>query len=137
MGAGLFPPPVAEPIVTTTGLVAATNFTVVSFYGSKINGICMFHAYVTYTPPDPDGAGPLLPPTLPDKAGGSNIVDTLIATLPSGYRPPTTINFAWGDGTVDGEGYTNTTGGLWLRTISTDQVMPTGRNIRITGTFIL
>ncbi|ATI18807.1 hypothetical protein SEA_DIANE_23 [Streptomyces phage Diane] len=129
MSASLYPPPKATPTVTTTGLTAATDFTVVSFYGSKINGVCMVHCYVTYTPsPSTD--------TLPPTANNANIADTLMCTLPEDYWPPNVVNFTWGDGTVDGEGYINTTGGVRLRTISTDQVMPTGRNIRVTSTFI-
>jgi hypothetical protein len=121
---------VATPTVTTTGLTASTNFTVAGFYGSKINGVCMVHCYVTYTPsPSTD--------TLPPSPNNANIADTQCAVLPAGYWPPTTVNFTWGDGTIDGEGYINSTGGVWLRTISTDQVMPTGRNIRITSTFTL
>lgn len=130
MGASLYPPPVEAPVTTTTGLIAATDFAVVSFYGSKINGVCMVHCYLTYSPNPTTN-------TIAPSAGTANLTDTQVATLPDGYRPPTTINFIWGDGAESGEGYVTSAGAVWIRTTDYNQAIVNGKNLRITATFTL
>lgn len=139
MGASLYPPPVAPdptPTTTTSGLVAADSFGVNSFYGSKVNGVCMVHVYVVFNGWDDPAVSGTANPLAPT-SGTGNLADTMIATLPSGYRPPTTINFVWGDGGEDGEGYINTSGGVYIRTVTYNQPITVGKNLRVTATFTL
>jgi hypothetical protein len=109
---------------TTSGLVAATDFTVNSFSGRKVNGITTVHIYLQYT-----GTGLTISPS-----PGGNLGDLTIATLPSGWRPPEVINAAEGDGTTIGEVTIGTTGIVSLRATVTS--IATGRNMRITATWI-
>ncbi|MCI3272153.1 hypothetical protein [Streptomyces cylindrosporus] len=106
---------------TTSGLVAATNFTVNSFFASRSpGGSVLVHCYLNYT-----GAG--------ITATSGNISDTTLCTLPSGWFPPTVINAVWGDGSEDGECTIGTTGAVTLR--SATATIPTGRNIRMTASW--
>jgi hypothetical protein len=108
---------------TTSGLVAATDFSVNSFSGRKVSGITTIHAYCEYT-----GAG------INVAAVGDNIADTSMCTLPSGWRPPEIINAEWGSGSVDGECTISTAGVVSLRSTLND--IATGSNIRVTATWI-
>lgn len=107
-----------DPTVVTTGLVAATDFTVNDFYASKSGRIVFVHCYLLYS-----GA------TITATSG--NISDTTLCTLPVGWRPPTTINAAWGDGAEDGECTIGTGGAITLR--SSVANIPTARNFRVTA----
>ncbi|MBD9731187.1 hypothetical protein IGX29_05015 [Streptomyces sp. H28] len=110
------------PEIVTTGLVGATDFTVVDFYGSRSGRSVMVHCYLTYTGASyPAGYGGI----------GSNWPDLLAATLPTGWRPPTTMNTGWGDGINDGECTIGSSGQITLRSAFNN--MPTGRNLRITA----
>jgi hypothetical protein len=104
---------------TTSGLVAATNFTVNSFYASRSGGAVFVHCYLNYT------GGTIT-------ATSGNINDTLMCTLPSGWRPPTTINAIWGS-SVDGECTIGTTGLVTLR--SSNGNVTNGLNLRMTASW--
>lgn len=106
---------------TTSGLTAATDFTVNSFSGRKVSGITTVVVFVQYT-----GAGLTLT--------SGNLVDTLACTLPVGWRPPETINATWGDGTESGECTIGTTGSITLR--SSNLSIPNNRGVRITSAWI-
>lgn len=108
---------------TTTGLTAATDFTVTSFYGRRSKGTVTINALLAYS-----GA------TI--TATDGNIADTAICTLPSGWRPEyDTIIGHWGDGVESGE-FTCTTGGVCtLRTSDGD--IENGRNVRLSLVFNL
>lgn len=108
---------------TTSGLTAGANFTVNSFSGRRVNGITTVHVYCQYT-----GTG--INVTNP----GDNIADTTMATLPSGWRPPETINACWGSGSVDGECTISNTGVVSLRSTLND--IATNANIRVTAVWI-
>ena len=109
-------------VSTTSGLTAATNFTVNSFYGAKKGGVCTIHCYVQRTTS-----------TL-SQTSGNITPDTLMCTVPSGYRPPVELNASWGDGTSFGEAAVYPDGRVMLRTAISD--ITSGRNIRFTCTFI-
>lgn len=109
---------------TTSGLTPATDFTVNSFSGRKVSGVTTVHIYLQYT-----GTGLTVSPN-----PGGNLGDVTIATLPSGWRPPETINALEADGSTMGEVTISTGGIVSLRvTVST---ISTGRNMRITATWI-
>ncbi|MFH8414349.1 hypothetical protein [Streptomyces collinus] len=125
MGASLYPPPVATPTVVTSGFTPTSGFTLNGFTGRKHNGVCTVQVYVQVVT------------ALTPSAGTSNFADVTVGTLPSGYRPPVVVNGAWGDGSVSGECVINPDGTVDLRSTDTDQSSPAGRNIRITGTYVL
>ncbi|MEU9972355.1 hypothetical protein [Streptomyces sp. NPDC051014] len=106
---------------TTSGLVAATDFTVNSFSGRKASGTTTVVVFVQYT-----GSGLAL--------SSGNLIDTLMCTLPAGWRPPETINATWGDGTESGECTIGTTGQITLR--SSNLSIPQNRGIRVTSGWI-
>lgn len=108
--------------VTSSGLTAATDWSINSFSGRKDNGITTVHVYLSYT-----GAG--------ITQTGTNIGDTLMATLPSGWRPPETINVGIGNGAAIGECTLGTTGSITLRAI-TANVSTSSPNFRITASWI-
>jgi hypothetical protein len=108
---------------TTTGLTAGTDFSVNTFSGRRVNGVTTVHVYCQYTGTGINVAAP-----------GDNIVDTTMATLPSGWRPPETMNTNWGSGNVDGECTISSAGVISLRSTLNDIV--TNANIRVTATWI-
>lgn len=113
---------VAVDASTTSGLTAATNFSVNSFYGAKKGGICTIFTNCQRTTS-----------TLTQTSG--NITpDTLMCTVPSGYRPPIELNGIWGDGTSFGEAAFYPDGTIYLRTAVSDIIAT--RNLRFTMTFI-
>ncbi|MGW1796956.1 hypothetical protein ACWCQN_13315 [Streptomyces sp. NPDC001984] len=107
---------------TSSGLVAATDFTVGSFSGRKVNGITTVEVFCTYT-----GAG--------ITQTGTNITDTLMATLPAGWRPPETINASFGNGSAVGE-CTIGTGGLVTLRCVTANISTSSPNFRVTQSWI-
>lgn len=116
---------------TTTGLVAATGFSVTSFSGRKINGITTVAFLVNRT------GAPI--PELGSNFG--NITDTNMCTLPVGWRPPETISANWGNGSVDGECTITSTGVVTLRSISGQanaaaDGIATGTNPRVSASWI-
>lgn len=109
---------------TSSGLSPAANFTVNSFSGRKVNGITTVHMYLQYT-----GTSLDISPN-----PGGNLGDITIATLPTGWRPPETINALEADGTTMGEVTISSGGTVSLRvTVSS---IPNGRNMRITAVWI-
>jgi hypothetical protein len=108
---------------TTSGLVAATNFSVNSFSGRKVNGITTVNGSVQYT-----GAG--INVTNP----GDNIADTAICTLPTGWRPSEAVNCIWSDGSRDGEASIATSGVVTIRTTLND--ITTSANLRFYTSWI-
>lgn len=107
---------------TTSGLVAATNFTVNSFLGRKVSGVTILDMYVQYT-----GSG--------ISAASGNIADTQICTVPSGWRPPDqTINGIWDTGTNYGGFVIGTDGITTLRTAVTS--IATNNNFRLHISFV-
>ena len=107
---------------TSSGLTAGAGFTVLGFSGRKVSGVTTVHCYLSY-----DGSG-----LNPDATG--NLADITMCTLPSGWRPPETINTTFGDGVQDGECTISTSGVVSLRSVFSN--IETGRNIRATAVWI-
>jgi hypothetical protein len=108
---------------TTTGLTAGTDFSVNSFSGRRSKGTVILDMYLNYT-----GAG--------ITATTGNIADTLICTVPAGWRPPhQTINGAWDSGAECGGFVLGTDGLTNIRTAS--DTISTGANLRLQAIFNL
>ncbi|NUS26135.1 MAG: hypothetical protein HOV92_18190 [Streptomyces sp.] len=89
---------------TTSGLTAATGFSVNSFLGRKVSGVTVLDIYMQRTGAD-------------ITATGGNITDTQICTVPAGWRPPDqTINGTWDNGAAEGGWVVGTDGVCTLRT---------------------
>lgn len=109
---------------TTSGLVAATDFTVNNFWANRQGATVILDMYLQYT-----GAG--------ITATDGNIADTAICTVPSGWRPnsASTINGGWDDGSESGGFVIGTDGICTLRT--SDGSIATSVNIRMHVAFNL
>jgi hypothetical protein len=128
VGASLYPPPVADPVVTTvvtSGLTPGAGVTVNNFQGRKINGVCSFGFDLAVTTKFNAGA------TAP-----YNLADTVIATLPDGYRPARTVTALYSTGYADGECDVTTNGEVTIRTTNTYSI-EVGETIRCSGAFVL
>lgn len=111
----------APDSTTTTGLVAATDFSVNAFYGRRSKGTVVLDIYLQYT-----GAGLT--------ATTGNITDTACCTAPSGWRPPhTTIVGTWDSGVESGGFVIGTDGVCTLRTASDN--INTNANLRLQAVF--
>ncbi|WP_420312542.1 hypothetical protein ACOB87_37905 [Streptomyces sp. YS-B37] len=125
MGATLYPPPVASPTVTTTGLTPGSGVTVNNFMGRKINGVCSFAFDLAVT--TKFNAGSTAP---------YNLADVVIATLPSGYWPARTVTAIYSTGFADGECDVTADGNVTIRTTNTYSI-EVGETIRCSGAFVL
>lgn len=114
----------AAVTTSTTGLTAGSGFTVTNFFGYSTCGVYTVHTYMTKT-------GSAL---TADSAG--NLTDTTMCTLPSGWRPPTTLNAIWGNGTTAGEATVDNTGVVTLRTATANGSITVSSNIRMTLTWV-
>lgn len=106
--------------VTTTGLVAATGFTVSAFSGRKRSGVSFVDVFVTRSGAD-------MTPS------GGNIADTAMCTLPEGWWPPELINAQWGNGLADGECTIGSDGQILLR--SANGTIGNNTNLRVTASW--
>lgn len=79
-----------SPTVITTGLTAASGFTVTNFSGYKIGHTAYIFATVTNTSAISMSSGNITP-------------DVTIASLPSGWWPLDAVNGIYGNGAMDGE----------------------------------
>lgn len=117
-----------DPTTVTTGLVAATGFSVADFearrLGSRLVSFTATLLNVSST-------------ALMSGTNNGNIAgDPVIATLPSGWGPNEVVAAVWDNGTVFGGAVIGTGGGISLRTITYNQAVGTGTNIRVAGTYI-
>ncbi|WP_028814425.1 hypothetical protein [Streptomyces flavidovirens] len=111
------------PTITTTGLVAASGFSVNDFRGARSGNVIVLDMYVQRT-----GAAIALT--------SGNLPDTAACTAPAGWRPTHgTINGDWDDGTATGGFVIGTDGLCTLRTSTGD--IATGRNLRMHVSFIV
>ncbi|WP_328932617.1 MULTISPECIES: hypothetical protein [unclassified Streptomyces] len=111
---------------TTSGLVAATNFTTSSFSARKTCGVCTVVVVMTRsgTTVTADSAG--------------NITDTLAATLPSGWRPSQTVlGLIDKGGAADGSATILNDGTITLKTLSPTATIASGANVTVTATYVL
>ncbi|MET9510752.1 hypothetical protein ABZX62_20220 [Streptomyces flavidovirens] len=111
------------PTITTTGLTAASGFSVLDFRGSRSGNVIVLDMYVQRT-----GAAIALT--------SGNLPDTDICTVPAGWRPTHgTMNGDWDDGTATGGFVIGTSGVCTLRSSTGD--IATSRNLRMHATFII
>ncbi|MFI6334124.1 hypothetical protein [Streptomyces sp. NPDC050535] len=111
---------------TTSGLVAATGFSITSFSGTKVNGITFVNCVIQRT-----GAA------IAELATNSgDITDILCATLPAGWRPSETTTVLWGTTVNDGRASVSTTGDITLITTSGSGGIGTNATMRISFMWI-
>lgn len=103
---------------TTSGLTAATGFSVNNFWATRQGATVTLDMYINRTGAD-------------ITATTGNIADTLCCTAPAGWIPnsASTIIGIWGDGTATGDFVIGTDGACTLRTASSNIV--SGRNLRL------
>jgi len=112
---------------TTTGLVAATDWSVNSFSGRKSAGV----VYVTV---DISRSGATFTPA---NTSGNVTPDLLVATIPTGFRPNQSLYIMASTGIGHGSLRVNTDGTCELLTWIPDPVTITsGSNLRFTYTYI-
>lgn len=111
---------------TTSGVVDASGFSTSSFVGRKVSGMTFIELFTNRT-----GAS-----IAEGATNTGNIADTLVATLPSGWRPQETINCICGNGSVDGEAVIGSDGTITLRSISGNTGWASGSNLRFTSVWV-
>ncbi|NEA19810.1 hypothetical protein [Streptomyces halstedii] len=123
----VYQPPAAPVEMTTTGAVAASGFSLLSWRARRKNGMCSFVLEVTRT-----GA-----PITATAAG--NIDDTDVATIPGGWRPfsPGDVEAPACDGYGDGVARVNPSGTVSIRTWSGGGQLVSPRTIRISAAYVL
>ncbi|WP_405930313.1 hypothetical protein [Streptomyces sp. NBC_00827] len=111
----------------SSGATAATDWSVVSFEGRKVNGITTINAFCNRT-------GAAIAELV---AGSGNITDTAMVTLPVGWRPPSNHEGLWGNGTNDGSVViSSTTGIITVRSTSGSAGIASGSNVRVSASWI-
>lgn len=111
---------------TTSGATAATGFSLTSFSGRRVNGITTVVVVLSRT-------GANIGETA---AGTGNISNTDIATLPSGWRPPETLETIFNNGVNDGAVTIATNGVMTADTTSGSSGIENGSTIRVCGMWI-
>ncbi|MFR9795503.1 hypothetical protein ACL02U_06280 [Streptomyces sp. MS06] len=119
-----YQPPV-EVESTSSGAVAASGFSVLSFYARRTHGVCTFALYLLRSGAD-----------ITSNSAG-NITDLPVGTLPSGWTPPFDIECVASDGFASGACRITASGDLLLRTWSGNAVLATGHNLRVAGTYVM
>lgn len=119
-----------DPTITTTGLVAASGFTVVDFTGKREGHTVT----VDMTLSRNAGAG-----TIPQSAAdtGNIASDPSLATLPSGWWPDNVVIGIWSSGAVAGDVTLGTTGFVTLRTITGSTGITEGAVVRVSASWIV
>lgn len=108
---------------TTSGLTAATGFSVNNFWASRQGATVTLDLYLNRTGADIS------------QTSGNITPDVLAATVPSGWAPnsASTITGIWGNGACSGEFVIGTDGACTLRTASAN--IASGSNLRFHITF--
>ncbi|MFD6416012.1 hypothetical protein [Streptomyces sp. NPDC060194] len=109
---------------TTSGLVAATGFTVTSFSGYRFFGVVSVNLYLQATTGVTVGANT------------ENITDTQFCTIPEGWRPQDILSVSWGSGAMVGEGIIRPNGIVDLRSVGYNTSIPVGANIRMSACYV-
>ncbi|MCI3240301.1 hypothetical protein [Streptomyces spinosisporus] len=116
-----------DPTEITTGVTAATNYSVSQFVARRVGDEVYVNLLITKT------GG-----TLAADSNTENIVgDPTIATLPAGWWPSEAVGAAWDNGIVNGQCVISTSGTVDLRTISYNQSVANSTNIRVTASYTL
>src|SRR5687768_7252473 len=111
---------------TTSGLVAATDFTTSSFAGYKAKGSTTVSVIVTYTSLT----------TITSSSAG-NISDKVCATLPVGWRPPFTVVTSFDrSGVADGSVSIGPDGKCTLKTLAPNATIGDGNNLSFMATWV-
>ncbi|GAA3237336.1 hypothetical protein [Streptomyces lavendulae] len=119
-------PPAESPTVITAGAVAASGYSLSSYHARRIGGVSSFTVAVNRS-----GS------TITSPAGG-NIPDSPLVTLPVGWRPAYDMELVASDGFGDGAAYlSSTTGVITLRTWSAGGTLQNGRDIRLSGAYVM
>lgn len=113
-------------VTLSTSLTAATGFTLISAAHRKTGDITTVTGYLTRS-------GTTLNTT---SSTSSNFTDTLLATLPTGFRPPIVITCVWGNGLSSGEALIDTDGTVTIRNGDYNQPISNGDNLRFTATWV-
>lgn len=118
---------VPPPVVTTTssGATAGAGFSVVSFSGTRVTGLVVMIG-ITFTRTS----------TQIDSGSAGNIADTVMGTIPAGWRPAESLIVLADDGFGCGGCLIGTDGVVTLRSWSSDGAIVAGRNIKMNATFI-
>ena len=118
----------SNPVEATedSGLVAATGFSVNSFSGRQVGKFVTVVVNLERT-------GSTIAQFTTHTG---NIPDTSLCTLPSGWRPPETINAIFGNGFVDGECVISTSGVISLRSVSGADGVRNGGNVQVSARWI-
>jgi hypothetical protein len=103
---------------TTSGFVIGSGWTLNNFWANRQGATVEVNVYVNRSGAD-------------IVATSGNIGDSVVGTVPSGWRPnsASTINGTWDDGTATGGWVIGTDGICSLRTASSNIV--SGRNVRM------
>ncbi|MFB6618233.1 hypothetical protein ACIGFK_07560 [Streptomyces sp. NPDC085524] len=117
--------PPLETAVSTTGTVVAAGYSFVSYHARRVGGVQSFTVTVNRT-----GTAITVP------ADGS-FPDSLLVTLPAGWRPVYEMELAASDGFGSGVAYLNPAGQITLRTWTGGGSIQNGRNIRVSGCFVV
>lgn len=107
------------PVVVTSGLTAASGFTVSSFSGRRIGHVAEIYAIVV-------NANAI--------TGGNLSPDVAVATLPDGWEPADQINDVFGNGVTFGE-FVIVSGEIRLRTVADN--ISAGTSIRLATSYVL
>ncbi|GGN46812.1 right-handed parallel beta-helix repeat-containing protein [Streptomyces fuscichromogenes] len=111
----------------TSGLTAATGWSVSSFTATRLHGITFVEIFCTRTGADIAESA---------TSTGNITGDPLMCTLPDGWAPPRAINAVWGNGTTDGECTIVTSGDVNLRSISGNSGIASSTNVRVNAMWI-
>lgn len=111
---------------TNSGLTLESPFTLNDFWARKVGGSVTVMVYVNLAPANQ---------ITTTSSTTTNILDTEMATLPSGWRPPDTVSAIWSTGVTAGEATIAADGQINLRTTGYNQ--PVSGNIRLTSAFAL
>ncbi|MFG3244609.1 hypothetical protein [Streptomyces sp. NPDC048157] len=115
------------PLLATSssGATAASGFSLNSWRGRARSSVATVNVSVTRTGAKIDA----------DSSG--NIGDTDLVTIPPNWRPPFAVSAVVGDGFGDGEANIGVDGVVTLRSWSAGGVVTSGRNLRVTATYVL
>ncbi|QEQ94056.1 minor tail protein [Streptomyces phage Saftant] len=124
MGASIYPPPIAGPESITSGLTAASGYSVNNFLATKFSGVCTVGFDLAIVTPYSTSDDP------------PHVGDHVIATIPDGYRPRRTMTGIYSTGYADGECDVTTAGTVTLRTTN-GYPFSAGETVRFSVTYVL
>lgn len=112
--------------LTSTTFTVASGFSLNGASHVKTNDVASITAYVDVTSDIPvtDQESP-------------NIIDTVMGTLPSGFRPYTNFEATWSTGLESGSAVIGTDGVITLRTSDYSTGINAGTNLRVSATYLV